>query len=147
MPTTCAIGTCSCNSSNNRSDDSRRCLNNWGTDGGDHGYPDPEPPIVMIVGSDGQPALGVEVDAVKLADDAPDAGGGDLVVRLHEAVGDRTHITLRTRRRIGAAWSCDLMETPQRGHEVGDGILSITLRPFELVTLRLRETSDWDGRS
>ncbi len=108
-------------------------------------------PIVTIVAADGEPALGVEVGAVKLADDAPDrpddSGNGDLIVRLHEAVGDRTRITLRTPRRIGAAWSCDLMESPQRGHEVGDGVLSITLRPFELVTLRLRQTDDWDGRT
>ncbi len=103
-------------------------------------------PIITIVGDDGLPVPGVEVDAIKLADDAPEGAGGDLIVRLHEAVGDRTRITLRTRRRIGAAWSCDLMETPQRGHEVGDGVLTVTLRPFELVTLRLRQTDDWDGR-
>lgn len=104
-------------------------------------------PVVTIVESDGKPALGVEVGAIKLADDGPHTAAGDLIVRLHEAIGDRTHITLRTSRRIGAAWSCDLMETPQRGHEVGDGVLSLTLRPFELVTLRIRQTDDWDGRS
>ena len=110
-------------------------------------FADAQDPVITIVDADGAPAPGVEVDAVKLADDASDVGGGDLIVRLHEAVGDRTRITLRTRHRIGAAWSCDLMETPQRGHEVGDGVLSLTLRPFELVTLRIRQTSDWDGRS
>ncbi|MGB3733674.1 MAG: glycoside hydrolase family 38 C-terminal domain-containing protein [Ilumatobacter sp.] len=105
-------------------------------------------PIVSIVGSDGEPALGVEVDAIKLADDEPSSSAdGDLIVRLHEAVGDRTQITLRTPRRIGAAWSCDLMEAQQQGHEVGDGVLSFTLRPFELVTLRITQTDDWDGRS
>lgn len=104
-------------------------------------------PILAIVGANGEPALGVEVDAIKLADDGPHTAAGDLIVRLHEAVGDRTRVTLRTPRRIGAAWSCDLMETPQRGHEVGDGVLSLTLRPFEIVTLRLRQTGDWDGRS
>ncbi|MEP4652537.1 MAG: glycoside hydrolase family 38 C-terminal domain-containing protein [Ilumatobacter sp.] len=107
----------------------------------------PVDPILAIVGADGEAMLGVEVDAVKLADDGPHTQPGDLIVRLHEAIGDRTRITLRTRRRIGAAWSCDLMETPQRGHEVGDGVLSLTLRPFELATLRLRQTDDWDGRS
>ena len=51
---------------------------------------DPEP-IITIVALDGMPALGVEVDAIKLADD----DSGDLIVRLHEAVGDRTRIVLR----------------------------------------------------
>jgi alpha-mannosidase len=105
-----------------------------------------EPPVIEIVGEHGEPALGVEVDAIKLADDAPDAGGGDLIVRLHEAVGDRTRITIRARHRIGAAWYCDLMEQPQRGEEVGDGVLAVTLQPFQLVTLRLRLAPDFDGR-
>ena len=100
-------------------------------------------PVIEIVGYCGAPALGVEVDAVKLADD----GSGNLIVRLHEAVGDRTPITLRARTRIGAAWRCDLMETPQRGEEVGDGVLVVTLRPFELITLRLSLADDFDGRS
>jgi len=100
-------------------------------------------PIITIVAPDGRPALGVEVDAIKLADD----GSGDLVVRLHEAVGDRTKIMLGARSRIGAVWYCDLMEDPQRGEEVGDGVVSITLRPFQLVTLRLRLAQDFDGRT
>jgi alpha-mannosidase len=100
-------------------------------------------PIITIAASDGQPALGVEVDAIKLADD----DSGDLIVRLHEAVGDRTRIMLRARTRIGAAWYCDLMEQPQRGEEVGDGVMAIALRPFQLVTVRLRLARDFDGRS
>lgn len=105
-------------------------------------------PVITIVGSDGEPALGVEVDAIKLADDdVAGIGADDLIVRLHEAVGDRTRITLRTPHRIGSAWRCDLMEHPQSGEEVGDGVVMLNLRPFELVTLRLRQVSDWDGRS
>ncbi|WP_040494984.1 alpha-mannosidase [Ilumatobacter nonamiensis] len=110
--------------------------------GNDVVQPDPTP-IVSIVGHDGGPVLGVEVDAIKLADD----DSGDLIVRLHEAVGDRTRITLSARTRIGSAFFCDLMETPERGEEVGDGVLTTTLRPFQLVTLRLRLAPDFDGRS
>jgi alpha-mannosidase len=80
----------------------------------------------------------VEVDAVKVADD----GSGDLVVRLHEAVGDRRRITLRACRRIDAASRCDLLEDPERPEEVGDGIVAFALRPFELVTLRLTLADD-----
>ncbi len=86
------------------------------------------PPVMVVDGG------GVEVDAVKPADD----GSGDLVVRLHEHVGDRTRITVHCPgRRIVAASRCDLLEEPLDGLEVGDGIAALTLRPFELVTLRL----------
>jgi alpha-mannosidase len=85
----------------------------------------PEP----IVGLEGD---GVEIDAIKLADD----GSGDLVVRLHEAVGNRTRITVRSDRRIVDANRCNLLEEPLAGFEVTDGICALTVRPFELVTLR-----------
>jgi alpha-mannosidase len=99
-------------------------------------------PVVTIVSS--QPGRSsIEIDAVKLADD----GSGDLVVRFHEAVGDRATISVRCRRRIAAASRCDLMEAPQRGEECLDGIVSTMIRPFELVTLRLRlAADDFDGR-
>ena len=84
-------------------------------------------PVVTVTGG------GVEVDAVKLADD----GSDDLVVRLHEACGDRTRVTVSSDRRITAASRCNLLEEPANGFEVSDGIVAVTLRPFELVTLRL----------
>jgi len=85
---------------------------------------------------------GVEVDAVKLADD----GSGDVIVRLHEALGGRVPVTIAASRRIAAASRCDLLEEPERGEEVGDGIVSFCLRPFELVTVRLSLTDESDGR-
>jgi alpha-mannosidase len=79
---------------------------------------------------------GVEIDAIKPADDNPT----DLIVRLHEAVGNRTRITVGCDRRIAEASRCNLLEEPQAGLEVGDGICAFTVRPFELVTLRLSVT-------
>ena len=79
---------------------------------------------------------GLEVDAVKLADD----GSGDLVVRLHEAAGDRRSVTLAAPAPIAAASACNLLEERQRNFEVSDGVLALTVRPFELVTLRLLAT-------
>ena len=46
-------------------------------------------------------------------------------------------VTVRADRPIAAAARTDLLEDVQRGEEVGDGVVSLTLRPFELVTLRL----------
>jgi len=88
--------------------------------------PLPAPPVTVT-------GDGVEVDAVKVADD----GSGDVVVRLHEAVGDRTAISVATPRRIVAAASCNLLEESEHHFEVSDGIVATTLRPFQLLTLRL----------
>jgi alpha-mannosidase len=89
------------------------------------------------------PAAGVGVDAVKLADD----GSGDLIVRLHEAVGNRTRISVETPGRVSEAWRCNLLEEREAGEEVGDGVVALTLRPFQIVTLRLRRSSADDGRT
>ncbi|HSJ90634.1 MAG TPA: glycoside hydrolase family 38 C-terminal domain-containing protein [Ilumatobacter sp.] len=84
-------------------------------------------PIVDLIGR------GVEIDAVKPADDDP----RDLIVRFHEAVGDRSAVTIRCDRPIVAASRCNLLEEPGPGLEVGDGIAVVTARPFEIATLRL----------
>jgi alpha-mannosidase len=87
----------------------------------------PKAPLVRLIGD------GVQLDAVKLADD----GAGDIVVRLHEACGDRVPISVQLDEHIGDASRCDLFERPTDGLDVGDGIVAIELRPFELLTLRL----------
>ena len=58
-------------------------------------------------------------------------------MRLHEACGDRGRVTVAADRRIIAASRCNLLEEPTGGFEVSDGIVATTLRPFELLTLRL----------
>jgi alpha-mannosidase len=79
----------------------------------------------------------VQVSAVKAADD----GSGDLVVRLWEATGNHVDTSLGLGGRHRRAVRCDLLEEPWAGAEhveVQDGHLPLVLRPFELVTLRLR---------
>ncbi|MEV7687574.1 alpha-mannosidase [Streptomyces bungoensis] len=79
----------------------------------------------------------VVVTAVKLADD----GSGDVGVRFHEAHGGRARATLTAGFRVADATVADLLERPLDGREppVRDGDrLTVRLRPFELVTLRLR---------
>jgi alpha-mannosidase len=100
------------------------------------------PPVVRVAGVGGAAAAGVEVDAVKLADD----GSADVVVRIHEALGNRTRVSVATSGRIAEAWHCNLLEEPSSGEEVGDGVVTLTLRPFQIVTLRLRRTTAADGR-
>ncbi len=76
---------------------------------------------------------GVEVSAVKRADD----GSGDLIVRLYEACGARAQVPVRTTARIVEASTCNLLEEAETALDVADGFVNLTLRPFELVTLRL----------
>ena len=76
---------------------------------------------------------GVEIDAVKLADD----GRGDLIVRLHEAVGNRTRSRVRCDRPDRRGQPVQPARGADAGIEVGDGIGALTVRPFEIVTLRL----------
>ncbi|MGQ4388457.1 alpha-mannosidase [Streptomyces sp. SAS_270] len=78
----------------------------------------------------------VVVTAVKLADD----GSGDVVVRFHESRGGRTRATLTAGFELAAVTVTDLLERPLAdavAPERDGDRLTLRLRPFELVTLRL----------
>ncbi|WP_127355779.1 alpha-mannosidase [Actinacidiphila soli] len=75
----------------------------------------------------------VVITAVKLADDA----SGDVVVRLHEAHGGRVRAELTAGFAVAGATVSDLLERPVSPVSVADGRVELTLRPFEIVTLRL----------
>ncbi len=85
-------------------------------------------PVVTLRGQ------GVEISAVKRADD----GSGDLIVRLAEMCGDRAPITVGTRGRITDAALCNLLEEQHTPLDTADGIVALTMQPFQLVTVRLR---------
>ncbi|MFG2385298.1 alpha-mannosidase [Streptomyces avermitilis] len=79
----------------------------------------------------------VVVTAVKLADD----GSGDVVVRFHESRGGRTRATLKAGFEVAAVSVTDLLERPladAREPGVDGDRIMLSLRPFELVTLRLK---------
>lgn len=75
---------------------------------------------------------GVIIEAIKLAED----GSGDLIVRLYEAFGTRGRCTLSTQLPVQSVTRCDLLETPGEELEIEDGMTSLTLKPFEIVSLR-----------
>ncbi|MFF9775724.1 alpha-mannosidase [Streptomyces sp. NPDC013978] len=84
-------------------------------------------PVVSVDGD------GVTVEAVKLADDA----SGDVVVRVYESSGGRARGVLRTGFPLAGAQLTDLLERPlSEAATDGDGV-PVTLRPFEVQTLRL----------
>lgn len=79
----------------------------------------------------------VVVSAVKLADDR----SGDLVVRVYEANGGRARATVTADGfAAGRAAVTDLLERPIAGAgqpETAQGAVVLSLRPFQMVTLRL----------
>ncbi|MFJ5966853.1 alpha-mannosidase [Streptomyces sp. NPDC093060] len=86
-------------------------------------------PVVSVAGE------GVTVEAVKLADDR----SGDVVVRLYESRGGRASGVLRTGFPLAGAQVTDLLERPLEDAVVrDDGGISVALRPFQILTLRLR---------
>ncbi|WP_371812138.1 glycoside hydrolase family 38 C-terminal domain-containing protein [Frigoribacterium sp. CFBP 8766] len=97
-------------------------------------------PVAPLVSSS-SPA--VVVEAVKLAEDR----SGDLVVRIYEARGSRAASTIEvdTSAGLGAAWRTDLHErelgvdgadVPGAARWAAGESVELTLRPFEIVTLR-----------
>ncbi|MET9358642.1 glycoside hydrolase family 38 C-terminal domain-containing protein [Streptomyces sp. NPDC006617] len=87
----------------------------------------PEPVVSVEGGS------GVTIEAVKLADDS----SGDVVVRLYESGGGRATGTLHTGFPLAGAHLTDLLERPLTTADREDNSVAVTLRPFEIQTLRL----------
>jgi alpha-mannosidase len=80
---------------------------------------------------------GALVSAVKRADD----GSGELVVRVWESRGGRAAGRIVGREPWVAATHCDLLEDAVEPVPIGDdGAAHVTLRPFEVATVRVRES-------
>ncbi len=91
----------------------------------------PLPPRLSFVSVDDTAFV---VVAVKRADD----GTGDMVVRGYESHGGHRKVRLRSSRAVTSADRTDLLERPRRQLVTEDGAVLLSLRPFELVTVRLR---------
>jgi alpha-mannosidase len=91
---------------------------------GDHGVE----PLVTVSGR------GFVIEAVKLAED----GSGDVIVRLYEALGERSAGRLGANFDVISVHSVDLLERPVAapGVTAGRDSAGLALRPFQLVTLR-----------
>jgi len=110
-------------------------------------------PLRVVAGRAGQApgslvetsGAGIVIEAVKLADDR----SGDLVVRLYEALGDRACGTLLVSMPIERAEVVDLLERPLPDEPLvlpcADGRVPLTLRPFQILTVRLRRAADASG--
>jgi alpha-mannosidase len=76
----------------------------------------------------------VVVEAVKAADDR----SGAVVVRCYESLGGRATTTVKANFAVSRASLTDLLERHLVDLDVGPGsVVSLQLRPFQVVTLRL----------
>ncbi|WP_406071161.1 glycosyl hydrolase-related protein [Streptomyces sp. NBC_01020] len=89
------------------------------------------PALAPLVATD-HPA--VTVESVKLAEDR----SGDVVVRLYESAGGRADAAVRFGFPVGRAEITDLLERPLREVTADGDTLAVALRPFQILTLRLR---------
>ncbi|GGU46325.1 alpha-mannosidase [Streptomyces albospinus] len=90
------------------------------------------PAVAPLVRVD-HPALTIE--SVKLADDR----SGDVIVRLYESHGGRATGTLSPGFALDHAAVTDLLERPLHSADEGPAPdLTVSLRPFQILTLRLR---------
>ncbi|GIG29558.1 alpha-mannosidase [Cellulomonas marina] len=103
----------------------------------------PVAPLVVVEGG------GAVVEAVKLADD----GSGDVVVRLYESLGGRGRVVVRPGFPTSGARVVDLHERDEPAvaalsplepvdpadpaRRADEGAVALTMRPFQVVTLRL----------
>jgi alpha-mannosidase len=75
----------------------------------------------------------VVVESVKLADDRT----GDVVVRLYESLGGRASARLATSFPLASVEVVDLLERRLTSSEIQADGVAISLRPFQILTLRL----------
>ncbi|WP_406012727.1 glycosyl hydrolase-related protein [Streptomyces sp. NBC_00984] len=88
-------------------------------------------PVLPSLVDTGHPA--VTVESVKLAEDR----SGDVIVRLYESAGGRAGTTLRVGFPVVRAQVTDLLERPLREADTDEHGLVLSLRPFQILTLRL----------
>ena len=77
----------------------------------------------------------VVLETVKKAED-----GDGIIVRLYEVNNSRTPVTLASAGKLCEARETDLLENPveERKLEVTDHTVSFTIKPYEILTLRLQ---------
>ena len=100
-----------------------------------------------LVSTNSQAAL---IEAVKLADDRT----GDIIVRLYEPLGARASVTLSASFPVAAVAENNLLEQPYDAGSLtvgaadgaganahGNPTIQLSLRPFQILTLRLQKGS------
>ena len=77
----------------------------------------------------------IVMETVKLSEDQ----SSDLIVRLYESMNGSRRTALRTAFALDKVWRCNMLEEPEAEISVENGAIPLDVRPFEIVTLRLRK--------
>ena len=88
------------------------------------------PPITSFIQVN---KLNVVVDSLKAAED-----GDGLIMRLYESSGKREKVRINTILDIVSVTECNLMEEDEKQVDLKDGEMVINIKPYEIITLRLR---------
>ncbi|MEX0654745.1 MAG: glycoside hydrolase family 38 C-terminal domain-containing protein [Phycisphaeraceae bacterium] len=90
---------------------------------------------LSVAALEGPYAEAVVVDTVKL----PEAGGGDVVLRLYEARGGRGEVALRLAEPAKRVVETDLHEQGETAVELAEAgrVVRVCMRPFQIRTLRI----------
>ncbi len=75
----------------------------------------------------------IVIETVKLAED-----GQGIIVRLYESQRKRGEFRLTCAVPLAAAWRTNLLEENQETLEVSDRVVSATIKPYQIMTLRLQ---------
>ncbi|UNZ17018.1 glycoside hydrolase family 38 C-terminal domain-containing protein [Streptomyces sp. 891-h] len=93
--------------------------------------------VTPLISLEGEQADRIVAETVKLAED----GSGDVVVRLYESLGGRASALLAPGFPVTSVTETDLLERPlsdpRAHHTVEEAGVRVTLRPFQILTLRL----------
>ena len=81
----------------------------------------------------------IMVEAVKEAEDS-----SDTVIRLYEFENRRTRLELQLGQRAGRVWLANLMEEPEQLLTENADHVTVTVEPFEIVTLRVEPVMGGD---
>jgi alpha-mannosidase len=97
----------------------------------------PVAPLVSVAGL-GTTSPGVVVESVKLAEDR----SGDLIVRVYEALGSRTKARVTWDLPAAGASIVDVLERELESRPDAAGGITVELRPFQILTLRIHQAGD-----
>jgi alpha-mannosidase len=75
------------------------------------------------------------IDTIKKAEDS-----NDIIVRLYESFGTRRKVRLSSSLPVQSAVRCNLLEDDEASEHWSNGGIELHLKPFEIVTLKLRIT-------
>ena len=72
------------------------------------------------------------IETVKKAED-----GNGVIVRMYESENSLTHAKLTVDSAYKEAYSCNLLEENESELTVENGQIGVTLKPYEIVTVRM----------